>query len=462
MASPANEERDVVGNFAGEGVGERAKRRDRALRRGAISTVVVRLTMALTSFGTYAIAARVLTKDEFGLVAVLVSLWLILTMLDMGVGGALATRVATSHARADLADIRMHVSDALITMTAIGGLIAVGGSVSVLALPWQDWIGGTMPPDTLERSLIITFVVAGASLPAWVGHVCMTGMQRFATAQASLAAGAVAALIACGGVALARPPADLFILAMLGAPLAVSLGFTTWIVFGVLRGVGPAGGFEAARLKSMVRASGYYGLFNIGKMVSMGTSTVIVGAVLGLEEAALFSVASRLFNPILTVIVRAGSQVWPPMTEAIARGDVAWVRSSYRRGLVYVTGIGSVTSLAIVVFGRQIAGVWVGPDLVPSLTIFIWNAALTVVLAVTMQVGIVLMAVERVRSAAVLSLCTAVTGVVLSVLLIGMFGTSGAAIGPTVACLAILLPGLTVLARSSLRALEAPTNEGRL
>ena len=433
-----------------DGAGERASRRNRALRRGAVATGLVRLATALTSFGTYAIAARVLSKDEFGLVAVLISLWLILTMFDMGLGGALATRVAMSHAREDFAEIRVHVNHALVTLGPSAGSSPSWAASARSSCRGRTGSAVTSPSDTLVRSLIITFVVAGAAMPAAVGHVCMSGMQRFATAQTSLAAGGLAGLAASVVVAFAHPPADVFVLAVLGAPLLVSVGFSAWVVLSVLPSADRTGRFEASRFKAMVRASGYYGLYNIGNMVSMGTSTLIVGSILGLAEAAVFSVAVRLFNPIITVIAAAGSQLWPPLTEAIARGDVAWARSSYRRGLLYVTAISVAASVAIVAIGPWFSSVWVGPDLVPSVTLFLWTAALTVVLAVTLQVGVVLMALERMRGAAVLSVCTAVAGVVVSILLTRTFGASGAAIGATAACLGILLPGSAVLARSSL------------
>ena len=69
----------------------------------------------------------------------------------------------------------------------------------------------------------------------------------------------------------------MFVLAILGCPLMVSLGFTAWVVFGVLRGEGSPGRFELARFKSMLSASGYYALFNISNTVSVGTGTIIVG-----------------------------------------------------------------------------------------------------------------------------------------------------------------------------------------
>ena len=443
-------------------LGPRTRRRDVAVLRGAFAAGFVRLVTAGTSYVTLAIAARTLTKDEFGLVAVMISLWLILTMFDMGLGGALATRVATSHGRDDLAEVRAHVTHALLTLAVIGGFIAVAGAVSAVTLPWQVWIGGDIPSSTLVRSLVITFVVSGAALPAAVGYLCLSGMQRFATAQFGVAVGGLSAMIASAVMALAHAPPDVFVLAVLGSPLLVSLGFTAWIVFGELRGVGPAGGFEAARFRSMMRASGYYALYNAGNTANLGTSTMIVGSVRGLEDAAVFTVAIRLFTPIITVIAASGAQLWPSMTEAISRGDVEWARSRYRRGLLYVTGVSSAASLALVAVGPWFAELWVGPALVPPLNLFVWTAVFTVAVAVTSQTSVVLMAVERVRAAAALSVCTAIAGVAASVVLTRTIGASGAVIGATAACLGILLPGVALLARDSLKALETHADSPRL
>ena len=115
-------------------------------------------------------------------------------MFDIGVGSALTTRVAVSHGRDDLAEVRAHVLHALLTLAGIGGLIAVAGAVSAVTLPWHDWIGGDVSSSTLVRCLVITFVVSGMALPAATGFLCLSGMQRYATAQFSVAAGSVAAL----------------------------------------------------------------------------------------------------------------------------------------------------------------------------------------------------------------------------------------------------------------------------
>ena len=434
--------------------GERTKRRDRAVLQGAFATGVVRVVRAGTSFVTLGIAARVLTTDEFGLVAMLISLWLILTNFDMGLGGALTTRVAVSHARDGLADVRVHVDHALFALSAIGGFIAVTGTISALTMPWHEWLGGDLPSSTVVRSVIVAFVVSGATLPAAVGYLTLSGMQRFTLVQTCIAAAGLAGMVASAAVAPFQPPPDLFVLTMLGGPLLVTLGFTAWIRFGVLHGVMAPARFEVGRFKDMLRASGWYALYNAANTVSLGTGTVIVGSVLGLAEAAVFAVASRLFSPITSVVLASGTQLWPGMTEAISRGDVAWVRSRYRHGLVSVTGASVALSVVLVAIGPWVAELWVGPDLVPPLSLLVWTAAFTISVAITLQAAVVLMAVERIRVAAALAVCAAVLGVGASVLLTQAVGVNGAAIGALTACLAVLLPAVSLLARSTLRALD--------
>ena len=412
------------------------------------------MVTAGTSFVTLAIAARVLTKDEFGLVAVLISIWVILTMFDLGIGGALTTRVAVSHARQDAAEMRAHVNHAFLALTGIGVFIAVVGTVSAVTLPLHDWIGGDVPSPTFVSSMVITFVLSGLAMPASIGAVCLAGIQRFTTAQASTAAGGLAAVVASAGAGFIGAPPEIFVLAIIGSPVAVSLGFTAWVVLGIRRKAPSPRGFEAARLMSLLRASGYFAVYNGANMVSAGTSTLIVGSTLGLSEAAVFSVAIRLFAPIISVIAASGAQLWPPMTEAISRGDVAWVRSRNRRGLIAVTGISVAASLALIGVGPWFAELWVGPMLAPSRGLMAWTAVFSVAVATTFQASVVLMAVERLRSVTALSVCTAVASVVASVVLTRNIGAEGALIGVTVAFLGILLPGIAVLARSTLRAID--------
>ena len=430
----------------------RGQRRDRAVVHGAFSTATVRVVMAAASFVTLGIAARSLTPDEFGLVAVMSSILLIVMMFDFGLGGALTMRVATSHGRDDLPGIRAHVDNALVALSCVGVVIAVGGAVSATTMPWHEWIGGTLDSSTVSRCLIITFVVAGASLPAAAGLMTLSAMQRFAAAQISIAGGSVLAVVTTAIVAPLNPPPEVFLLTMLGSQLVASFGFTLWVRLGVLRGLGSFG-FDRDQMKSMLLVSGWYALYTVANTVTVGTGTIVVGSVVGLAEAGVFNVAVRLFSPVIAVVTASGAQLRPGMTEALTRGDVAWARSRYWRGLVVVAAAITVMSVTLVALGRWFSEIWVGETLVPSLSLLAWTAAFTILLAMAGQSAILLLAVERIRPAAGLALGTAVAGSVGSVFLARTLGIDGAMIGAVAAILLIFIPGITLLARDTLRSL---------
>ena len=430
------------------------RRRDRAVLRGTAFTAMVRVVMAASSFVTLGIAARALTPDEFGLVAVMSSIVLILMMFDFGIGGALTTRVATSHGRDDPRGIRAHVDNALVALIGVGAVIAIGGTISATTMPWHDWIGGSLDSSTVTRCLIITFVIAGASLPTAVGVVSLSAMQRFTAAQANIAVGSIAAVLATAVAAPFGPPPEAFLITILGAPLVASLGFTVWARFGVLRGLGS---FDVDRdqMAEMLRVSGWYAIYTVANTATIGTGTLVVGSVVGLAEAGVFNVAVRLFTPVITVVTASGAQLRPGMTEALARGDVAWARSRYRRGLIAAATASVVMSLTLVLLAPWFTRIWVGEDLVPSFGLLAWTAAFTVILSIAAQYAVLILAVERIRPAAALAVATAVAAIVGSVVFARTVGINGPMIGAVVAILVVFVPGITRMARDTLRSLDA-------
>lgn len=432
----------------------RAKGRDAAIVRGVLAVAAVRVISAGTAVLTLGIAARSLTQEEFGFVAALFSLWMILIMLDLGVGGTLTTRVAVAHARDDLDEMRMHVRDAVFTLSAIGALIAGAGTLSAFLLPWGGWVGGSLPPSTVRPAVILAFIITGATLPAIVGVVTLNGRQRMATAQLLNALRSVVALLATVVVAAMDLGPWAFILAMLGSPALVAFAITCWVVAVDLRGDRQRAALDAGRVGTMIRDSSYFALFGISNAVALGTGTFIVALILGPAAAAIFSVVSRMFTLLLSFIVLSGTQLWPAMTEAIARGELAWARIRYRHGIVVAGLATSAASLGLIVLGRPLARVWVGSELVPPLHLFVWTAAFTIVMAVAAQASVLLLAVERVRALAAVCVANAVVSVTASVLLTELIGASGAAAGAFLSCLAVLLPGIAVLCWSTLRHLE--------
>ena len=137
----------IMSGVLNDDVRGRTKRRDRAVLRGAGASGIVRLITAASSYVTLGVAARALSKDEFGLVAMAMSLCLILTMLDIGVGGALTTRVAASHARmTSPGSERMSTKRCSCSPASLSSLQLSAPSARSVC-PWPSGSAETLPPQ---------------------------------------------------------------------------------------------------------------------------------------------------------------------------------------------------------------------------------------------------------------------------------------------------------------------------
>lgn len=425
----------------------RRRGRDRAILRGIVATAGTRVVSAGASLLTLGIAARSITKEEFGFVSAVVSLWMILSLIDLGLGGVLTTRVAQAHGRDDPDEMKAHVRDALQALTALGAVIVLVGSASAFVLPWERWLGGSLPSTSVVPAVVLMFATVGASMPGVVGIATLTGTQRMATARLWTALSSVATMLAAVVAAAAHLPPWAFVLAIVGCPTLVSLGVTAWVVLVQLPGVLARNGFRTGRITSTMRVAGYYAVMNASSAVTLGAGTLIVDAVLGAGQAAIFSVASRMYAMVSAVVLQSGAQLWPALTEAVVREDFGWARARHRQGIVFVTLATSTASLALIALGRPVARVWVGSALVPSLSLFISLGALTIGVCGAAQAGILLVATERVRPLAAICVANAVVGTAAAVLLTRTIGASGAALGGLISCVCVLGPGVAVLSR---------------
>jgi O-antigen/teichoic acid export membrane protein len=74
-----------------------------------------------------------------------------------------------------------------------------------------------------------------------------------------------------------------------------------------------------------------------------------------------FSVLVMLTSAMLGFVLMITTPMWPAVVDALARGDVAWVRRTAWRLWMYVTGFAAVCGVVLVVLGPTLLPMWVGP-----------------------------------------------------------------------------------------------------
>jgi O-antigen/teichoic acid export membrane protein len=117
--------------------------------------------------------------------------------------------------------------------------------------------------------------------------------------------------------------------------------------------------------------------------------------------------------------------LWPAYGEAIARGDEQWVRRTLKRSLIMAVGIAAVLSALLVLFGDRIISVWVGHAVNPPLALLMGLGVWKVIEAGGNALAVFLNGAHVVRLQVILALITAVTSIVLKVVLVREIGAAG-------------------------------------
>ncbi len=176
------------------------------------------------------------------------------------------------------------------------------------------------------------------------------------------------------------------------------------------------------------------------------SDNIVINSVLGPKSVTDYVVPFRLFGFTVTILSMVLVPLWPAYGEAVARGDVAWVRRTLKRSLALACCVSTPPALLLVLFGKPIIIFWVAGKVVPSMTLLVGLALWSVVVALTFAMAMFMNGVNIVRFQVICNSLMAVSNIGLSIYLARHIGVSGVAYGTVVAqTCCVLIPSLLAI-----------------
>jgi O-antigen/teichoic acid export membrane protein len=409
----------------------RSQARDRALSASMASAVLVKLLTGGFGVASVAVSVRALGDMRFGVLATLSTLTGLMAFADFGIGSGLMTHLAIADGHGDARRARAMVSAALCGMLALGLLVAALGVLAAVILPWNRILGAPIvDAGELRTAVAVFFVFAGLAIPAGIGQRTLIGLQQGLIANSWVLAGATASLAGVLVAAVAHPPLWCFVLASMGLPIMVATLQSTWALFRSHAHLRPSRSLVTRdSLRSLASVSGLFLALNVAVAVAYQTDVVIVASTLGAGSAAVFAIGLRMFGVVSGTLGGASQQMWTSMAEALARGDVKWVRSRFLRIILGTIVVSVPSTMLLVTLGRPLARLWVGPELIPPLGLLAAFALWTVYSLAMTQISFLLNAAQIVGPQVVMALSMAPANLVLSLWLTRHIGITGPLVG---------------------------------
>lgn len=265
-----------------------------------------------------------------------------------------------------------------------------------------------------------------ASLPAGIVERVQLGYQEGFVNGLWAAAGSLIGLI---GVLLGihlRAGLPWLVLAIAGAPLLAQI-CNGLMLFGRRRPWLRPSVRVATRAASteLMRLGGLFFLLQLAVALLFASDNIIVARLFGARAVTQYSVPMRMFSVVPIILVILFNPLWPAYGEAMSRGDAHWARKTLGHSLLLAVGVTALASAILVMFGVQIAHLWVGSSVTPSFWLLLGLGLWAVLSAAGNALAMFLNGVNLIRFQVYAALATTPVALLLKFVLGRSFGLSG-------------------------------------
>ena len=418
----------------------------------------------LTALISVPLTYRYLGPERYGLWMVLTSIIATMSFADLGLGNGLMNAISEAYGKDDHRLARQYITSALVLMLGISAVLTIAGAIGYPFIPWVRVFNVKSEAAAVEgaHAFLLLYAALIVNLPLGIIYRAQAGLQKGYASQVVATIGNIASL---GAV--------LFVIWMHGSLfwLVAAATFT-----GILATI--ANGFLLFRghpwllpVWHAYSPGSAHKLFNLGMMflvlqvtftIAYTSDNIVIAQILGVAAVAAYAVPQKLFGFLSVVVGMAIGPLWPAYSEAISRGDVAWVRRVFFGSLWLVLTITVPVGMLLVFAGPWILRVAFGKSLHAPLSLLIVLAVWAVVNAVSAVTSILLNGAGILKQQTAQVIVASLSNLALSIFLTRRYGVVGVCLGSIITQLLITFPVYVVLIGGLFKNLAMPIADRRL
>jgi O-antigen/teichoic acid export membrane protein len=400
-----------------------------------------------------------LGPERFGLWMTIASLQTIFAFADFGLGNGVLNTVAEAYGRGDLPFAFQAIRSAFALQACVAAVLL---GLFWLASSYIDWpaalhVSGSVAVREARPAILIFATLFFARSVLQVIQQAQYGLQTGYIANAWTAVGNTAALIGLYVAASDHASVPILCLVVSGCPVASNLLNACWWLSTRLRSQPHRTTTLESKwhiLCSMMKVGLLFFLLQVGAALYYGVDPVIVNQVLGSAAVATLAVVQKPFDMLSILLLLLMQPLWPAYREAIASGDIQWVRSTFRRALAVAGFVAVFFALLMGIEGRQLIALWAGSDVHPSEALILAYCAAHIFSATQTPLSFFLNGLGKIRFQLLLSTPVIFLSIVLKVVLTSRLGLAIIPLTTVILGTVLMLPMQVVYVRRQLRGIS--------
>jgi O-antigen/teichoic acid export membrane protein len=428
--------------FDTSSAGGRSNERYRRAALTTTATVVAKGIALTTGLISVPLTFRYLGAERYGIWMVLVSIIAAMGFADLGIGNGLMNAVSEAYGKDDHRLAKEYVTSALALMLCIAAFLAVAGAVGYPFLPWLRLFNvrsATVATEGAKAFLVLyaSFVV---SIPLGVITRAQAGLQKGYSSQTVSALGSALSLGAMLVAICLHASLAWLVFASVFAGIAAT-AFNGWLLFRQHPWLIPSWhAYSRGSANKILKLGLMFFVLQCAVAIGFSSDNIVIAQVLGAAAVAAYAVPQKLFSLVSMLVIMGITPLWPAYGEAIARGDVSWVRRVFL-GSMWLT-LGFTISLCTLL---TFAGPWilrtaVGKSFYAPTSLLITLAVWGVVSAVSAVMSMLLNGAGVMKAQTTAAAVASLTNLAVSIYLTRRLGVMGVCLGSIVTQLLITVP----------------------
>lgn len=415
-------------NFCSAGnLRSHAEERGRRLKYSISSSLLSKTGTAAVQLLALPIAIRALGVERFSIYVVLTSAVSWIGIANLGVGPYLAIRLAAAASLDDRETQKRLLASAFFPIGIAAGALCAAVLLSQMTGVFARFTpaAASAPGGGFGTAALILAALVIAQVLIGVFEAAQMGYQEQYFANLFSAAGNVCCFVALIYVSRFSPSVLGMVLAV-NAPLVIGKGANViHFLCGRSYLLPSFGSFSWPTSRELIAGGFAVSLVGIGSFLSNQYPVIMAGRFCEPQTTATIAASLNMFILLMGIVSMTAAPLSPAISESAERGDMAWIRATYRR-VVSVWVLGALPIACAVAFaGRKAMLLWFGGNVTPS-DALMQSLALYFAIAAWEHVHYhFLLGLKRVWLPAILFFTRSVTGVILARGLLRQWGGPG-------------------------------------
>lgn len=362
----------------------RGLERSRRIALTALTSVVLRVLSMAIPLITLKITYSYLNAEVYGLWNAVTTFFALFAFSDLGLGNGLQTKLSQASGTDDVVLCRRLISNTYAILLFVAILLLIVFLPLYKLVNWSNLMNA-QSEETIRLAALIVFVIVIPkilSIPVAIIQRTQLALQEGYRSDIWSIIGYLFNVILIVTIAKLDLGKTTLLLVTSILPVIVS-AVNMFVYFRYQRRElrFSIKLFDSSMAKSLLSLGLVFSFLSILTTIGLSMDTFIVAKTCTLVDAGSYSILYRVSAIFSAVVGILSAPLWGANGEAIARGDIEWVKKNTRRMSLIMGGIAIVLALIGVASAKFIFRIWLGTDFEFSFASLIWLAVMQIILS---------------------------------------------------------------------------------